>query len=84
MVLLPDSVVFGLFEQGLLSSLSEDRGALSASLLPDIIELCLSRLHPVLIVQADCPEEVQRAFFELVSFQQVSAASHSSESFRFV
>ena len=53
-------------EQGLLSSLAADRGALSASLLPDIIELCLSRLHPVLIIQADCPEEVQRAFFELV------------------
>lgn len=52
--------------QGLLSSLAADRGALSPSLLPDIIELCLSRLHPVLIVQADCPEEVQRAFFELV------------------
>lgn len=82
MVLLADSsVVLGLLEQGLLSSLAEDRGALSASLLPDIIELCLSRLHPVLIVQADCPEEVQRAFFELVSSQQLSAALQSSASF---
>ena len=50
----------------LLSSLTADRGALSASLLPDIIDLCLTRLHPVLIVQADCPEELQRAFFGLV------------------
>lgn len=58
-----------ILQQGLLSSLAADRGALSASMLPNIIELCLSRLHPVLIVQADCPEELQRAFFELVTHQ---------------